>query len=222
MVEGHANNFVARAFLSVPRTVERGENVAFIFGWKLIAGVKTQIERGRVSLHKHIGDDDFVSELRMFPFVARIDMVANVKPGPAIKTTGPHAADVIRRQILTDFVTLVRAHPEFIAAGPQRHGDGVPNSPRVNFSPAAIGIELENTSTIRFGGVVGDIGARADGNIHFLAIGGKDDVARPVSAAAQVSRTAGKMRTQLFGRSAGFEVAVAVRKSNYTIRIGDV
>jgi hypothetical protein len=31
MVEGYANNLVAGAFLSVPRTVERGENVAFVF-----------------------------------------------------------------------------------------------------------------------------------------------------------------------------------------------
>ena len=43
-----------------------------------------------------------------------------------------------------------------------------------------------------------------------------------MSAAAQVSRATGKMRTQLLGRSAGFEVAIAVRKSNYTIGIGDV
>jgi hypothetical protein len=43
-----------------------------------------------------------------------------------------------------------------------------------------------------------------------------------MSAAAQVCCAIGKMRTQLFCWSAGFEVAIAVRKSNYAIRVGDV
>src|SRR6266550_3848414 len=97
MVERHTNNFVASAFLPVPRTVERRKDVAFVFGGKLVAGVKAQIERGRMRLHEHVGDDHFIRKLGVFSLVAWIDMVANVEPGPAIKAARAHAADVIGR-----------------------------------------------------------------------------------------------------------------------------
>ena len=48
-------------------------------------------------LYEHIGNDDLISELRMFAFVTRIDMVADVKPGPAIETAGADTADVVGR-----------------------------------------------------------------------------------------------------------------------------
>ena len=40
MVKRHTHNFVAGAFHPVPRAVERGEDVAFVFGRKLLTQVK--------------------------------------------------------------------------------------------------------------------------------------------------------------------------------------
>src|SRR5881396_2891692 len=97
-------------------------------------------------LHEHIGHDDLVGKLRMFPFVAWIGMVADVKPGPAIKAAGVHTANIIRRQIITELVSLVCAHPELVTSRTKCDPDGVSNSPCINFLPAAIGIEFENTS----------------------------------------------------------------------------
>src|SRR6267378_696638 len=112
--------------------------------------------------HKYVGDDDFVGELGGVALVVWIDMVANVEPGPAIKAARAHTADVVGRQILPDFVPLVCAHPELVAAGPKRNPDCVPNSPSVNFLLAAIRIKLENAGTISFRRIVGIIRARAD------------------------------------------------------------
>src|SRR5437667_6204988 len=99
-------------------------------------------------LHEHVRNDNFVSKLRMFPFVARIDMVADVKPRPAIKAARFNTTDVIGRQIFTEFVPLVCAHPELVATRTKCDPDGVSNSPRVHFLSAAIEIEFENARAI--------------------------------------------------------------------------
>src|SRR5437867_2078680 len=80
----------------------------------------------------------------MFSFVVWVRAIADVKPRPAIKPTRTHTADVVGREILADFVPLVRAHPKLIAAGAKRDPDRVANSPRKDFSIRAIGIELED------------------------------------------------------------------------------
>src|SRR5438034_7778188 len=95
-------------------------------------------------LHEHVRNDNFVSKLRMFPFVARIDMVADVKPGPAIKPAGFYTTDVIGRQIFTELVSFVCAHPELVAARTKRDPDSVSNPPGINFLPGPIGIQFEN------------------------------------------------------------------------------
>src|SRR5438445_13036249 len=111
--------------------MERSEDVAFVFGRELVARVKAQVKRRRVRLHEYIGNDHFVGELRMFSFVAWIGVVAEVKPRPAIEATGPHTADVIRRQILADFISLVRAHPELVAVRTKCDSHCIADSPRV-------------------------------------------------------------------------------------------
>src|SRR5882724_5166140 len=126
--------------------MEGGEDVAFVFGWELLAGVKAQVQRGRVRLHEHIRNNDLISELRMFSLVSRIGMIADVKPRPAIKAAGTHTADVVGRQIFADLVTFVCAHPEFVRARTKRDPDSVANAPRVNPLPGAIGIKLEDPS----------------------------------------------------------------------------
>src|SRR5207302_10612727 len=87
----------------------------------------------------------------MFAFVSRVDVVADVKPGPAIETAGADTTDVVGRQILAKFVPLVCAHPELVAAGPKCNSDGVSNPPRINFLAAAVGIEFEYARAVCFG-----------------------------------------------------------------------
>src|SRR6267143_2687534 len=137
--------------------MESGEDVAFVFGWELLAGVKAQVQRGRVRLHEHIRNNDLISELRMFSLVSRIGMIADVKPRPAIKAAGTHTADVVGRQIFADLVSLIGAHPELVRAGAKRNSDGVANAPRVNLLSGAIGIKLKDARAIFFRGLIGHI-----------------------------------------------------------------
>src|SRR5438552_588738 len=124
--------------------------------------------------------------------------------------------------MFAEYVSLVGAHPELVRAGAKRNSDGVANAPRVNLLSGAIGIKLEDARAIGFRGTIRIIRARTDGNVHFFAIGRKNDVARPVAAAAQPRRATGKMRAQIFRRSASFEIASAIWKPNHAVGISYV
>src|SRR4029450_3322573 len=105
-------------------------------------------------LHKHVGNDDFIGELWMFSFVARILMISDVIPRPAVKSAGTHTADVVWRQIFADLVPLVCAHPQLVCAWPKREADGVANSPGVDLLSATVRIKLEDTRAIFFRSVI--------------------------------------------------------------------
>jgi hypothetical protein len=124
-----------------------------------------------VRFHKHVGNDGFIGELGMFSFVTRILMISDVIPRPSIKTAGPHAADIVGRQIFADLVSLVSAHPKLVCAWPKRDADGVANSPRVNVLPGAVRIKLEDSRAIFFFSLIGHIRARADRHVHFFTVG---------------------------------------------------
>src|SRR5207248_2806516 len=91
-------------------------------------------------LYEHIRHDHFIGKLGMFSFVARIDMVGDIKPGPAIKPAGFDTADVIGGQIIAEFVPFVCAHPKLITAWTKCDPDGISNSPRTNFCPLPSGL----------------------------------------------------------------------------------
>src|SRR5512132_4064734 len=101
-------------------------------------------------LHEHIGDYDFVGELGMLSLVARILMISDVIPRPAVKSAGTHVADVVGWQIFADLVPLVCAHPQLVCAWPKRDADCVANSPGVNLLSGAVRIELEDARAIFF------------------------------------------------------------------------
>src|SRR5437870_11669907 len=149
-------------------------------------------------------------------------MIADVKPRPAVKSAGAHTADVVGRQILANFVALIRAHPQLIAAGTKCYSYSIANSPRIDFSIRPIGIELEDARAIGFRSVVGNIRTRTDGDVHLFAIRREDDVACPMPAAAEACCATGTVVTQNFGSATCFEIAIAIGKTNYAIRIRDV
>src|SRR6266699_2145087 len=107
----------------------------------------------------------------MLSLVAPILMTSDVIPRPAVKSAGTHAADVVGRQIFTDLIPLVCAHPKLVCAWPKRDADGVANSPGVNLSPAAVRIKLEDARAIFFRSVIRHIRARPDRHVHLFAVG---------------------------------------------------
>src|SRR3954454_16763875 len=98
----------------------------------------------------------------MLSLVARIVMISDVIPRPAVKSARTHTADVVGWQIFADLVPLVCAHPKLVCAWPKRDADGVANSPGVNLLPAAVRVKLEDARAILFRTVIGHIRARTD------------------------------------------------------------
>src|SRR6476660_3730912 len=107
----------------------------------------------------------------MLSLVARILMISDVIPRPAVKAAGTHAADVVGWQIFTDLVSLVCTHPKLVCAWPKRDADGVANSPGVNLLSAAVRIKLEDTRAIFFRSAIRHIRAGPDRQVHFFTIG---------------------------------------------------
>src|SRR4029077_4953858 len=107
----------------------------------------------------------------MLSLVARILMISDVIPWPAVKSAGPHAADVVGRQIFADLVPFVCAHPKLVCAWPKRDTDRVANSPGINLLPGAVRIKLENARAIFFRSVIRHIRARADRHVPFFTVG---------------------------------------------------
>src|SRR5204863_9627179 len=87
-----------------------------------------------------------------------------------------------------------------------------------DLSAASIRVELDNARAIRLRCHIGDIRKRTDGDVHLLAVGGKDDVAGPVSTAVEQT-TAGKLGAEFFRWAACLDVATAIRKSNDPVGI---
>src|SRR4051812_44478942 len=112
--------------------MEGREDVAFVFGRKLRAVIKAQVERCRMALHENVGDEDFAGEFRMFSFVPRVLVIPKIEPRPAIESAALHATDVIRHEVLAELVPLVRAHPKLVRARAELDPDGVPDSPCEN------------------------------------------------------------------------------------------
>src|SRR6266516_1327994 len=173
-------------------------------------------------LHEHIRNDHLIGKLRMFSLVSWVGMIADVKPGPAIKAARTYAADIIGWQIVAELVPFVGAHPQCIATRPKGDPDSVANAPRIHFSVGAVGVELEDACAIGFRGIIGIVRARTDGDIHFLAVRRKNNVVRPMSSTAQVRCATRKLHTKLFSWPTGFEITVAIRKSDYTTGVRHV
>src|SRR5437773_8106875 len=121
--------------------------------------------------------------------------------------------------MLADFVPLIGAHPEFIGPGPKCDGHGIADSPREDLSVRAVRIELEDARAVGFRSAVGNIRARADGDVHLFAIRRKDDIASPMSSAAQMRVATGNTGSQLFDWPASMEIVVAIRKPDYATGI---
>src|ERR1041385_6671401 len=130
--------------------MEGGENIAPVFVWKLIASIKTNVQCRRVRLHEYIADNNVIGKIDMSSFVFGIGMIPDVEPWPTIEPARAHAADIIRRQIRTELVTLVRAHPHLIGSRPKHDSDRVANSPSVHLLATAIGIELQDSRPVGF------------------------------------------------------------------------
>src|SRR5256714_690903 len=152
----------------------------------------------------------------MLSFVARVLVISDVEPRPAVESAALDVADVIRHQIVAELVAFVCAHPKLIRSRTKFNPDRIPDSPGKNVLAGAVRVELKDPRAIRLRGVIRYVGERANRNVHLLSVRRERDVARPMSAAAEQS-TAGKLGAQFFRRTARLRVAIVIRKSHDAI-----
>src|ERR1700685_3427853 len=151
LVQRYADHLISRTYRSVPWTVLGCKNVAPIFGRELRAFVKRYLERSIVRLQKHVRNERFVFQLRMFAFVARVLVAANVPPSPAIEAAFGDMCDVVGYKIVSQPVTFVDRTPQLAALGMNRQpASSIPDPIRVYTHLGAIGIELQNVGPILF------------------------------------------------------------------------
>ena len=115
-----AHDFVAGALRTVPRAVQRDERVAFIFGGKLIRRIEGDSERRRMRLNENVGRRDVVRQIGPLVLVARVLMIAEIVPGPAIEGALRHMRRIVGRQVVAKPVALVDGAPERARSGLNR------------------------------------------------------------------------------------------------------
>src|SRR5256885_1550940 len=154
----------------------------------------------------------------MLSGVTRILMAAHVPPRPTVKSAFLHMRDVVGYEIVAQRVAFVDGAPQLTSFRVDGQADTIANAVGEDTHRGTVGIELQNVGAIFFRrsriGVI-DIGSRANGNEHLLAICREHDVARPVAVSAGY---VGNM----FGRAARLQIAVLVRKANDGIRVAHV
>src|SRR5215469_15926624 len=104
VLERHAYHFAAGTRGPVPGAVLGSKQIAFILLRKLIAFVESQAERSAVWLNQNVGNDRFAHEFRRRARFAGIRVVADVEPRPAIEPAFLDRSDVVRHQVVAEFV----------------------------------------------------------------------------------------------------------------------
>ena len=150
-------------------------------------------------LNEHVGRRDAPREIRPLVLVARVLMIAEIVPGPAIEGALRHTRRVVGRQIVAQPVALVDGAPERARCGLNRKARTIANAGRVDALVLAVGIEGEHVGAalliaergaerrlgdaglVRRRRAFGGIAAGANCDEQRLVVRRKGEVARPVS-----------------------------------------
>src|SRR3546814_5798263 len=94
-----------------------------------------------------------------------------------------------RTDTLFPYTTLFRSH--LPGRGIEIHAVGVAHPGRIDAIRLGLGIDLEDVGAVLFGveAVLGDVARRSHRHVEPLAVGRRDDVARPVVAARSEEHT---------------------------------
>src|SRR5271163_5359623 len=110
--------------------MQREEGVASIFGGKLIRRIEGDGERRRMRLNENVGRRDVVRQIGPLVLVARVLMVAEIIPGPAIEGALRYMRYVVGRQVVAESVALVDGAPERAGSGLNRKARTIANAGR--------------------------------------------------------------------------------------------
>src|SRR5262249_46273771 len=172
-------------------------------------------------LHQYIRYQHPAAQSRLLTRMAGIFIGTDVEPWPAIEGPVAHSGQIIGRQIVAEAVALVDRTPEVTGARLHCHTDAVAKTRRIKPPVPTVGCEGKDdgAALVRLprpvDQTVGGVAVRADGDGHAAAVGRKDDVARPMTAARQVGY-------DRFRGDRGLQIASPIRKADYAIGIRDI
>ena len=96
-------------------------------------------------------------------------------------------SDVVRNKVVAQRIAFVYRAPEISSLRLNRNTHGIADARGVDAEACAVGVIFQNVGAVQFGGIIVHVVVvrpRSYGDIHLLAIAGKSDIARPVSAAS--------------------------------------
>ena len=100
--------------------MQRDEGVALVVGGELVRAIKGDGERRGMRLNENVRRRDGVREIGPLVLVARILIVAEIVPGPAIEGALRYMGYVVGRQVVAESVALVDRAPEGARSGLNR------------------------------------------------------------------------------------------------------
>src|SRR4051812_20073224 len=168
-------------------------------------------------------------------------MRAEVVPRPTVERAFLHARYIVGYEIVTETISFIGRAPHCARCGLNAESHTVANARREQLA-ATLGARVEHhdrstigltiprsTHRVRslpggsffhrfFGHVLANVAARADGNVHALAIGGKRKTARDVSA----RRLRCELRNDDSAVTPCLKVADAIAVAQYAIELGHI
>src|ERR1700690_2989893 len=127
------------------------ERVAAIPLGKLGSFVEGDAKRSGMRLNQDVGNGNLARQFRMRAGMARVLMIAEVVPRPAVKTVVFNMRDVIGGNVVAQFITLVHASPENYGQGFDGQADGVANAPGIDAECRTIWIVLQDIGPVELG-----------------------------------------------------------------------
>src|SRR5882724_7089110 len=178
---------VACAAGAVPRAVFSNKSATVITRWKLFAIVKSKLQGSDMGSEEHVGNDGPGDKIRLLRFDARVDVVSDVAVGPTVKSTVLQAGQIIRRQIVAEFIALVHGGPRSAGHRFDREPNGIAQTGGELARILAIEIANRNRrSHWRLASI--DVAAGAHSDQNMFAIGSDCEIARIVAATRQIKK----------------------------------
>ena len=153
-----------------------------------------------------------------FAWMSRILIAADVEPrGQPIEAAARDVRHVIGDQVVAQHVAFVHGGPQFARFGINREAHGISNSRRIDADELAFGSVLEDVGAVEFGFGVAIVGRRS----YRPGTGSLPSLEKTMSR-VEMSAARGNVRDQLFGLSAGLEIAVLIGVSHQRSGVGDI
>src|ERR1019366_3797425 len=181
ILERDEGDGLADALGAVPRSVVGKEGPALVFLGELTTCVEDEVQHGDVGAQQDVALNRFGHQVGAHAFVAGIFVGPGVGERPTVEGALLDVGEVVGDQVVAELVALLYGRPQGVGAWVIAQADGVARAGCKDLVAAAVGvIAVDGGASGIF--ARGDVGAGAGAHTEALAILGKQQAARPVSA----------------------------------------